>query len=112
MSTSVSASTTLPARRFPVRTCVACRAERQKREFVRIVRSPDGIVSMDPSGRAQGRGAYLCADGSCWAAALKKKSIERALSAPLPAELRAQLERGHEAAGVSGAGAGGESHGA
>ena len=84
----------LPPRHFPTRTCVACRTERQKREFVRIVRGPDGMVSMDTTGRANGRGAYLCADGSCWATALKKKQIERALSAPLPPELRSQLERG------------------
>jgi len=84
----------LPERRFPVRTCVACRTERQKREFVRVVRAPDGTVSLDLSGRAQGRGAYLCADGSCWAVAIKKKSIERALSAPLPPELRDQLAAG------------------
>lgn len=55
---------------------------------------PDGTVSMDMTGRANGRGAYICADGSCWATALKKKAVERALSAPLPPELRAQLERG------------------
>jgi len=84
----------LPPRRFPMRTCVACRTERQKRDLVRIVRAPDGTLAFDSSGRAVGRGAYICADGSCWAAALKKKAIERALSAPLPAELRARLEDG------------------
>jgi uncharacterized protein len=81
-------------KRFPMRTCVACRTERQKREFVRIVRTPEGTVNLDNTGRANGRGAYLCADGSCWAAALKKKSIERALSAPLTPEVRAYLEGG------------------
>jgi predicted RNA-binding protein YlxR (DUF448 family) len=84
----------LPPRRFPVRTCVACRTERQKRDFVRVVRAPDGTVSVDSTGRVNGRGAYLCADGSCWAAALKKKSIERALSAPLPPAVRTYLEGG------------------
>jgi predicted RNA-binding protein YlxR (DUF448 family) len=82
---------------------VACRTERQKRDLVRIVRSPSGAVALDASGRAPGRGAYLCADGSCWAVALKKKSIERALSAPLPVELRAALEQGD----VTALGAGG-----
>jgi uncharacterized protein len=82
------------ARRYPVRTCVACRTERQKRDLVRIIRAPDGTVRLDLSGRAAGRGAYLCADSSCWSLALKKSSIERALAAPLPAELRAQLEQG------------------
>ncbi len=94
--TVAQAAQPLPARRFPVRTCVACRTERQKRDFVRIVRGPDGSVSLDRSGRAAGRGAYLCADGSCWSAALKKKSIERALSVALPAEVRATLEAGPE----------------
>ncbi len=95
MIASTGASTkALPGRRFPVRTCVACRTERQKRDLMRIVRAPDGSVSLDSTGRAAGRGAYLCADGSCWAAALKRKSIERALSAPLPPELRSRLETG------------------
>lgn len=104
----VNAARGLPPRRFPVRTCVACKTERQKREFVRIVRMPDGTVIMDVTGRANGRGAYICADGSCWTIALKKKAVERALSAQLPPDLRAQLERGPvtEAASV-----GGESYG-
>jgi predicted RNA-binding protein YlxR (DUF448 family) len=84
----------LPARHFPTRTCVSCRTERQKRDFVRVVRAPDGSVRIDTSGRANGRGAYLCADGSCWPDALKKKSIERALGVSLPADVRAQLEGG------------------
>jgi hypothetical protein len=98
----------LPPRHYPVRTCVACRTERQKRDLLRIVRAPDGVVAFDPTGRAAGRGAYICADGSCWAVALKRKSIDRALSAPLPSELRTQLESGM--LGVL-AGAGGGEHG-
>ena len=101
MRTHEAGRQALPPRRFPVRTCVACRTERQKREFVRIVRTPGGGVRFDSTGRANGRGAYLCADGSCWATALKKKSIERALGTPLPAELRDQLERGVLTNGVS-----------
>ncbi|MEP7159130.1 MAG: YlxR family protein [Chloroflexota bacterium] len=89
-----AAGQAMPARHFPVRTCVACRAERQKRDFLRIVRAPDGTVSIDASGKLSGRGAYLCADGSCWAAALKKKSIERALGVTLPADVRVRLEGG------------------
>jgi len=89
---------TLPAKTFPTRTCVACRTERQKREFVRIVRAPDGTVAFDPTGRANGRGAYLCADGNCWQTALKKTSIERALGVSLPAGMRDQLTNGPAAA--------------
>jgi uncharacterized protein len=80
--------------RAPQRTCVACRTTRDKRDLLRVVRAPDGSVTFDTSGRASGRGAYLCADGSCWTSALKKSSIERALSVSLPAELRVQLEQG------------------
>jgi predicted RNA-binding protein YlxR (DUF448 family) len=61
---------------------------------VRIVRTPDRLVIIDPTGRLAGRGAYLCADGSCWALALKKSALERALDMPLPQELRGRLERG------------------
>lgn len=106
MASPALRATSVPLRRtYPIRTCVACRTERQKRDLLRIVRRPNGVVSLDPSGRAAGRGAYLCADGSCWATAIKKKAIERALSAPLPAELRLQLEQG------SLAGAGGGTNG-
>lgn len=90
----------LPARRFPTRTCVACRTERQKREFVRIVRTPEGAVLFDESGRANGRGAYLCADASCWQIALKKQSIERALGTSLPADIRERLATSAEQGGL------------
>ena len=81
-------------RRQPTRTCVACRTERTKRELVRVVRTPDGRVVLDASGRLNGRGAYLCADGACWSLALRRGALQRALETPLPAELRAQLETG------------------
>ena len=92
----------LPPRRYPTRTCVACRTERQKRDLVRVVRAPDGTVALDRSGKAPGRGAYLCADGSCWSGALKKKAIERALSTVLPFELKAELEQASAALGAGG----------
>ena len=64
---------------------------------MRVVRTPGGEIVLDPSGRLPGRGAYLCADGSCWSRALKHKALERALSAPLPPELQVQLAAGsHE----------------
>jgi hypothetical protein len=85
--------------RLPLRTCVACRTARPKRELVRIVRAPDGNVSIDTTGRAAGRGAYLCADGACWPTAIKKSAIERALSVTLPADLRSRLEHGQAVAG-------------
>jgi uncharacterized protein len=59
-----------------------------------VVRTPAGLVTIDPTGRLPGRGAYLCADGSCWRLALRKGSVERALGVPLPPELRSRLEQG------------------
>ena len=70
---------------------MACRTERPKREFLRVVRTPAGELLLDPSGKLAGRGAYVCAGGDCRTAALRKHAIERALKAPLPPGLLAQL---------------------
>ncbi|MFI5253864.1 MAG: RNase P modulator RnpM [Candidatus Limnocylindrales bacterium] len=78
-------------RRAPARTCVACRTERPKRDLVRIVRTPDGALVLDPSGKLAGRGAYLCAADACRDVALKRHALERALKAPLPTALLQQL---------------------
>jgi hypothetical protein len=55
------------------------------------VRGPDGAVALDPTGRAPGRGAYLCRDAACWDAAARKRSLEHALSVAVPDELLASL---------------------
>ncbi|HEY8871204.1 MAG TPA: YlxR family protein [Candidatus Limnocylindrales bacterium] len=79
--------------RVPNRTCVVCRTSRQKRELRRLVRTPDGHVVMDPTGRLNGRGAYVCMDGSCLTTALEKGALARALSTPIPAALREALAK-------------------
>ncbi len=66
-------------RHIPQRTCVACRQTAAKRQLVRVVRAPDGSVSIDPSGKKSGRGAYLCDSPECWQAALKRGILSRAL---------------------------------
>ena len=67
-------------RHVPQRTCVACRQTGAKRQLVRIVRTPDGRVSVDPSGKKSGRGAYLCDAAACWHAALTRdRLLARAL---------------------------------
>lgn len=63
----------------PQRTCVACRRVDPKRALVRLVRSADGRVAIDPKGKQAGRGAYLCHDPACWDQALRKRGLERAL---------------------------------
>ncbi len=76
----------------PMRTCVGCRRVRGKREMIRVVRSPEGVVRIDPKGKAAGRGAYLCANAACWEKALAKGHLERALRTKLRANERAELQ--------------------
>jgi predicted RNA-binding protein YlxR (DUF448 family) len=66
-------------RRQPQRTCIGCRREQGKRGLVRIVRTPEGRVVVDPTGRANGRGAYLHPLRPCWVKALKGATITNAL---------------------------------
>lgn len=64
---------------------------RPKRELVRIVRTPEREVTVDPTGKLSGRGAYVCPDESCLNAAVAGKRLERALQHPVPEEVRAKL---------------------
>ncbi len=66
-------------RHVPQRTCIGCRQEEGKRTFIRIVRTPDQRLVIDPTGKANGRGAYLHARTSCWEKALKGGTIVHAL---------------------------------
>lgn len=76
----------------PMRTCIACRESKPKRELLRIVRTPDGHVQLDPTGKKAGRGAYLCAKLSCWENALKRKRLEDTFEITISAEDRAALD--------------------
>ena|SRR5579863_8819434 len=76
----------------PLRTCISCRENKPKRELLRIVRTPDGHVMIDATGKKSGRGAYLCARLSCWDNALKKKRLEQEFELTLSAEDRAALD--------------------
>ena len=84
-----------PARRLPQRTCVACRTTRAKRELVRVVRSPQGELSVDLRGKAPGRGAYLDPDPTCLERGLAEGVLAKALEVPISADqaekLRAEL---------------------
>jgi uncharacterized protein len=75
----------------PQRTCIACRSTSGKRELVRIVRTPQGQVEIDLTGKKAGRGAYLCPQAECWAQALKKGRLESALHVKLTSDDRLKL---------------------
>jgi hypothetical protein len=64
-----------------------------KKELIRVVRSPEGVVSLDFKGKLPGRGAYVCPQSGCLAKARKTKALERAFSAPLPPEVWEGLEQ-------------------
>mgnify|MGYP005855651235 CR=1 FL=1 len=75
----------------PQRTCIACRQVRGKRELVRVVRTPDGEIDIDETGKKAGRGAYLCRSNLCWEQALKKGTLDRALKTTVTVEDRERL---------------------
>lgn len=75
----------------PQRTCVACRQVLAKRQLVRVVRGPSGAVFVDPTGKANGRGAYVHNQGSCWEQALKSGALDRALKVTITDADRATL---------------------
>ena len=66
-------------RKIPQRTCMGCQAKKDKRELVRIVRSPEGEISVDLTGKKPGRGAYICPDLECLNKVVKSKRLERSL---------------------------------
>jgi predicted RNA-binding protein YlxR (DUF448 family) len=78
-------------RHIPERTCAACRTQRAKRELVRLVKTADQTVKVDPTGKQPGRGAYLCRDPRCWSTALKRNTLSGALKTELRAEDRDAL---------------------
>jgi predicted RNA-binding protein YlxR (DUF448 family) len=77
---------------LPLRTCISCRETKSKRELLRVVRTPDGHVAIDATGKKSGRGAYLCARLSCWEQAMKKKRLEQEFEVTISEEDRVGLD--------------------
>ena len=73
-------------KKTPMRMCVGCREMKEKKLLIRVVRSPEGEVSLDPGGKKSGRGAYVCRNAECLKRAIKQKQLERQLDVTLPAE--------------------------
>src|SRR2546423_1515070 len=91
MANTVSKQTKKP-KHVPLRTCISCRETKPKRELLRVVRTPDGHVVIDATGKKSGRGAYICARLSCWETAVKKKRLEQEFEISLSEEDRAGLD--------------------
>jgi predicted RNA-binding protein YlxR (DUF448 family) len=77
---------------LPLRSCISCRETKPKRELLRVVRTTDGHVLVDATGKKSGRGAYLCARLSCWKNAVKKKRLEQEFELTISDEDRIGLD--------------------
>lgn len=84
-------------KKIPQRQCMGCRERKEKRELIRIVRKTDGEVTLDFSGKLNGRGAYLCPNMDCLKKVRKSRALERSLNVPIPEEVYDRLEREMEA---------------
>ena len=84
-------------KKIPMRQCVGCREMRPKKELVRVVKSPEGAVSLDFRGKAPGRGAYLCPDPECLKKAIRARALERAFDVKIPQEILDELVQTMEA---------------
>ena len=84
-------------KKIPQRQCMGCRERKNKRDMIRVVRSPEGNVSLDFGGKAPGRGAYLCPDPECLMRAILSKALDRSLEVAIPEDVYARWEKEMEA---------------
>ena len=79
-------------KKIPMRMCTGCGQMKPKKELVRVVKSPEGEISLDLTGKKPGRGAYVCRSADCLKAARKARRLERAFSCQISAELYDRME--------------------
>ena len=84
-------------KKIPQRQCMGCRERREKRAMIRVVRTPEGEVTLDFSGKKNGRGAYLCPNPDCLKKAIRSKALDRSLEVAIPQEVYDRLEKEMEA---------------
>ena len=84
-------------KKIPQRQCMGCRERKAKREMLRVVRGTDGVVSLDFSGKLNGRGAYVCPDPECLKKAQKSRALERCLEADIPQDVYDRMIKEMEA---------------
>ncbi len=82
----------MQTKKIPLRKCTGCGEMKAKKELVRVVKSPDGDISLDLTGKKAGRGAYVCPDSACLAAAKKARRLEKAFSCRIPEHIYGQME--------------------
>ncbi|MBE5826498.1 MAG: YlxR family protein [Butyrivibrio sp.] len=80
-------------KKIPTRKCVGCGEMKEKKELIRIIKTPEGEVLVDATGKANGRGAYICNNSECFKKAVKNKGLERALKSSIPADVLERIEK-------------------
>lgn len=83
----------MQAKKKPARQCIGCRESREKQKLIRIVKTPEGAIQIDRTGRLNGRGAYLCDCGECLNKARKSNALSRSFKMAVPEEIYDELER-------------------
>ena len=84
-------------KKVPLRKCIGCNEMKNKKEMMRVLKTPEGEIVLDVTGRKNGRGAYLCRSRECFQKAVKSRGLERSLKAQIPAEVYEALEKEMEA---------------
>jgi len=79
--------------KIPVRTCIGCKCKKPKKEMIRIIRTPDGKIEIDETGKKSGRGAYLCSNVECLDIALRKNNLNRSLKQDIPLQTLDKLRK-------------------
>ncbi len=79
-------------KKTPLRKCTGCGEMKNKKDMVRVIRTPEGEIVLDATGKKNGRGAYICPSAECFAKARKSKGLERSLKVAIPAEVYDALE--------------------
>lgn len=84
------------AKKIPMRQCVGCGEMKNKREMMRVLKTAEGPIELDTTGRKNGRGAYLCMEKDCLMKARKNKGLERSFKMSIPDEIYEKLEKEFE----------------
>lgn len=80
-------------KKIPTRKCVGCGEMRDKKEMIRVIKTPEGEICLDVTGRANGRGAYICNSADCLKKAVKNRGLEKSLKAQIPGDILEQMNK-------------------
>ena len=80
-------------KKIPTRKCVGCGEMREKKDMIRVIKTPEGDICLDTTGRANGRGAYICNSAECLKKAVKNRGLEKSLKAQIPGDILEQMNK-------------------